>query len=702
MTDLLAIAPAIGKFLLASALLALFYLLLFRGKSSYNHCRAYLLSLAFLSVLLSQFNIEVYTPPVRTEVVQTVVNRYVMPVAPAITPALPNKSALSIPLSSANPVSQKTATAPASLLTNISPVELLVYLYATVCTLLFLSLLYQYVQILRLTKRGRRELIDGIPVILNPAVPTPFSFLKTIFLPPNLTGDKRQMILRHEQWHIRHRHYIDVLLIEVITRLLWFNPVLWWVRSELRNVSEFQADRSVLDEGLDVYKYQTVILEEVMCNNPCLSNGFNNSFTRKRFIQMKNSSKIRLTTLRRVLLLPFFAALFSLLCFTTGQGQVKYVHRKTVRTIQNGKVVHTLTTDTLMKGDSVALPGAIPVISSHTNLALFNIKPAHRITASNIDSLLNYSSAQLGFTIDEMNKMTYPVQSTTLFYGRLNRIFNHLGLKSVYDSLASDESVGAGILFEFLQQNPKNSSANFTRIKAGIDRLKAVKSASAKINGFKSELASLQNDPFVELIGFQIQSFRDYSAKKRLDEASQRNDQKQFELTSEAANQEQEAKIKEKAIKENDERIFREAYRVRPDQLVECMPAFGTRVAHIDRGRTETRVTLSVRITGDNQWIRFDSGYCIIDKKTKNRHFIRRLERNLPLDKTLILSDMKGQTVGFTMVFPPLARSVKEIDIIEFITPGADLFSSYPKEGWAFKNIKISDYNKTKTGEIYK
>ncbi len=695
MADLLAFAPAIGKFLLASALLVLFYLLLFRGKSSYNHCRVYLLSLAFLSVLLSQFNIEVYTPPVRTEVVQTIVNQYVMPVAPAVTPALPNKSALSVPLSSTNPVSQKTATAPDALLTDISPVKILVYLYAAVCVLLFLSLLYQYVQILRLTKRGRRELIDGIPVILNPAVPTPFSFLKTIFLPPNLTGDKRQMILRHEQWHIRHRHYIDVLLIEVITRLLWFNPVLWWVRSELRNVSEFQADRSVLDEGLNVYKYQTVILEEVMCNNPCLSNGFNNSFTRKRFIQMKNSSKIRLTTLRRVLLLPFFAALFSLLCFTTGQGQVKYVHRKTVRTIQNGKVVQSVTTDTLLKRDSTLVPLDMNTVLGRSTLPLFHIRDTKNITPSNIDSLLKYSSTQLALTLVEMNKMSEaPSQNSTLYYGRIARIFNYMGLKSVYDTLHNNDRMWYVFSSELSTQSPKKSAANFTKIKAGIDRLRTEKLASVKIAGIKMQLIRLQEDPFIEFIDFQLQTFRECSEKnKRV--ATGLPPGVQIVEDEEYVKRE-----KEQAIKEKDERILREAYYAKPDQLVQCMPGLGTKVIQIEKGRDETRVTLSVRIKGDLQWLRFDSGFCIIDQESKDRYFIRRLDRNLPLDKTIIVSGMSGQTVGITLVFPRLKRSVKEVDIEEFITPGAELFSTHQRH--SFRNLEIKELGDKQAGEIYK
>jgi hypothetical protein len=221
-----------------------------------------------------------------------------------------------------------------------------------------------------------------------------------------------------------------------------------------------------------------------------------------------------------------------------------------------------------------------------------------------------------------------------------------------------------------------------------------VKSASAKINGFKSELASLQNDPFVELIGFQIQSFREYSEKnKRV--ATGLPPGVQIVEDEEYVKRE-----KEQAIKEKDERILREAYYTKPDQLVQCMPGLGIKVLQIEKCRDETRVTLSVRIKGDLQWLRFDSGFCIIDKESKDRYFIRRLDRNLPLDKTIIVSGMSGQTVGITLVFPPLKRSVKEVDIEEFITPGAEVFSTHQR--YSFRNLELKKLDDKQAGEIYK
>jgi len=207
-------------------------------------------------------------------------------------------------------------------------------------------------------------------VVESAEIPTPFSFYKTIFLSPNLTGSKLEMILKHEQWHIKHRHYLDVFIIEILVRLFWFNPVLWWVRRELRNVSEFHADRSVLDEGFNLYNYQATILEEVIGINFQLVNGFNNSFTKKRFIMMKNKSNNRNSKLGRTLILPFLLGVFSLLCFTSAKGKgckvVKDVAKNEVSSISLNNQYPTDTFQTV-KSETVNLKTVTDVAVSVDN-----------------------------------------------------------------------------------------------------------------------------------------------------------------------------------------------------------------------------------------------------------------------------------------------------------------------------------------------
>ena len=99
--ELLSLALPIGKFFIASALMLVFYKLLYRGKSTFNASRFYLLTIAVVSILLSQFNIVVYTPPAKVIEIETPrisVPASAQPVASILTTQVTTAAAATAPL----------------------------------------------------------------------------------------------------------------------------------------------------------------------------------------------------------------------------------------------------------------------------------------------------------------------------------------------------------------------------------------------------------------------------------------------------------------------------------------------------------------------------------------------------------------------------------------------------------------------------
>ena len=338
---------AIAKFLLASGALLLFYKGLFRTKASYTESRVFLLSVTVLAVLVSQFSIPITpTKVVYKEVVTNVYTPAASDGTLSTTNAtLPATNTLQTPTNTtqgstnttqastsvdqpSTPSALKAWWQQASAWVVEHPVSLLWLVYGLVAAFLLLNLVIQYGRILSLQRTGRVSNRDGYRLVETPAVTTPFSFARTIFLPTNLSDNQREIVLVHEQWHIKHKHYVDVLLNEVLSCLCWFNPVQWMLRKELRSIHEFQADRSVLNDGCDLYRYQTIILEEVMGNHFRLANGFNHSFTKKRFIQMKQSEPSKLGAQHKGLLFASLVALFAVFSFVPGRSQVVTVEKK--------------------------------------------------------------------------------------------------------------------------------------------------------------------------------------------------------------------------------------------------------------------------------------------------------------------------------------------------------------------------------------
>ena len=466
--ELLAFGFPIGKYILAAALMVAFYWFLFREKASFNNCRVYLLSIALVAILISQFSIVVYTPPAEIIEIEAV---------QAMPPILSNnQSAITqAPVSAVSPKSAEKVAEPNKYLALVTLKTVALAVYITVTSVLFVLLFVQLFRILALKRRGKLTVKDGFEMVESAEIPTPFSFYKTIFLSPNLTGSKLEMILKHEQWHIKHHHYLDVFIIEILVRLFWFNPVLWWVRRELRNVSEFHADRSVLDEGHNLYKYQTVILEEVMENNPYLANGFNNSFTKKRFIMMKNKCHIRFTILRRALYIPFLVVAFSLFSFSIGKSEVRYVEKQSEKSELSNK--QELTNELPVAAES-------SVNSKNDTLELGN-------------KIINEYPDKLDIVIDKF-KNIQKYDNLMIYFVDMQFIIRTLDIQyeAKDDKLKPQINGARGVLSDQLV----GVINQLTESKKAITDFKLVESSNQKIDLLRKELGKIRQNSVIKTI----------------------------------------------------------------------------------------------------------------------------------------------------------------------------------------------------------
>ena len=161
----------------------------------------------------------------------------------------------------------------------------------------------------------------------------PFSFLKWIFINPDLhTPEELHEILIHEQTHIREKHFIDLILIQLIIILNWFNPFVWLIRKEIRLNHEYLADRNVIFSGIDrkTYQYHLLGIEH---SRPVLANlsvNFN-VLPLKRRIKMLNKKRTRNIMKSKYLM---FIPLFGILLLSQQQVNSKPCETKPVATLQ--------------------------------------------------------------------------------------------------------------------------------------------------------------------------------------------------------------------------------------------------------------------------------------------------------------------------------------------------------------------------------
>lgn len=122
------------------------------------------------------------------------------------------------------------------------------------------------------------------------------SFLNYIFWDntTSLTKEEEQQLLRHEVAHVKQGHTYDILLLELLTALLWFNPFLYFYRHSVRQVHEHLADRYALQQG-EPQRYLQLMVRQTLrqANIPLISPFFqHNTLNRIRMIQTKPSKPL--------------------------------------------------------------------------------------------------------------------------------------------------------------------------------------------------------------------------------------------------------------------------------------------------------------------------------------------------------------------------------------------------------------------------
>ncbi len=166
-------------------------------------------------------------------------------------------------------------------------------IYLLVATLLFLRFLIGFFRIWHRIKTSEKHSIPGAMIIAIPVEHTICTFLHYVLYSEKEYPDRQipEPILRHEIAHVRQHHTFDILFIELLSALYWFNPVLVLYRKSIRLNHEFLADQSVTSVIRKVSDYQNMLLDQMAAGlTPPLASTFNYSQTKKRLLMMNQKT----------------------------------------------------------------------------------------------------------------------------------------------------------------------------------------------------------------------------------------------------------------------------------------------------------------------------------------------------------------------------------------------------------------------------
>ena len=162
-------------------------------------------------------------------------------------------------------------------------------------------------RILMLIKRSEKHpQPDGITIcVTDNGQIQPFSWMRYIVMSRRDYEDGNPAILAHERGHIRLRHSWDLLLVDTLTALQWFNPAMWMLRQDLRAIHEYEADGEVLSLGINARQYQYLLITKAAgIGGYSLANGISHSTLKNRINMMLHKKSERRSLLKLLALIP--------------------------------------------------------------------------------------------------------------------------------------------------------------------------------------------------------------------------------------------------------------------------------------------------------------------------------------------------------------------------------------------------------------
>ena len=244
---------------------------------------------------------------------------------------------------------------------NWSQILLIAYIFITL--LAFLRMIVSLIKITNLKRKYPVEKIDSISFYKTNEPGTPFSFFYGLFWNNKLElhSPKGQQIFRHEIFHIRQLHTVDVLFLEMVSALFWINPFFHLIKKETKAIHEFLADEFAIQSS-DKWQYAELLLMQALQTRHSIVNPFFHNQIKRRIAMIQNSTTTGKQYLRKLLTLPALAIVLALFAFNykarrneKQQLQVSTVTDTLPKNLSGTKLLIDKENEFTIKSDSIVI-----------------------------------------------------------------------------------------------------------------------------------------------------------------------------------------------------------------------------------------------------------------------------------------------------------------------------------------------------------
>jgi TonB family protein len=208
--------------------------------------------------------------------------------------------------------------------------DAMVYLYTAGVVIAFLILLFRLRKLYILTRSSHSIYRDRYKLISLSEENTAFSFFNYLFIGSNLP--QAETVIAHEMVHIRQKHSVDIIFMEILKVINWFNPFIYLTQRSLKTIHEYIADEQTAAQEQDTITYSSFLLNNAygIQGASIAHSFFNYNLLKKRIIMLNKNRSGKLARLKYLAALPLCAGMLciSTLVFSKDYGLIDLTPRK--------------------------------------------------------------------------------------------------------------------------------------------------------------------------------------------------------------------------------------------------------------------------------------------------------------------------------------------------------------------------------------
>ena len=182
----------------------------------------------------------------------------------------------------------------------------LIYFSIGVSTILLIRFIKNLYSIYRKVSVSEKFKYKSSTIILVADNILPHTFWNYIFINKQEyeTQKIEQELFTHELTHVAQKHTFDVLLIELLKVVFWFNPIFYILKKSIQLNHEFLADTNVVSQHKNVSKYQHLLINtSAWSNEYALASNLHYLVTKKRILMMTKQTSKEVIRLKKLAVL---------------------------------------------------------------------------------------------------------------------------------------------------------------------------------------------------------------------------------------------------------------------------------------------------------------------------------------------------------------------------------------------------------------